>query len=103
MLFELWKDKVILDMAHTHLMPRLYVRVLQTKAAIMSLNIFLKCISAVVLMNTCFTTERVISRESISRRQSGLIKTQFREAQTNSESKKVPLVSNLVSENSKQL
>lgn len=79
---ELLKDKVILDMAETHTMPRLSLINSQTKAAIASLNHFLKCISAVVLMNTRFTTECVISRGSISRRQNGLIKTQFTETQT---------------------
>lgn len=82
MSFELLKDKVILDMAEIHTMPRLSLINSQTKAAITSLNHFLKCISAVVLMNTRFTTECVTSRGSISRRQSGLIKTQFRETQT---------------------
>lgn len=69
-------------MAEIHTMPRLSLINLQTKAAITSLNHFLKCISAVVLMNTRFTTECVISRGNISRRQNGLIKTQFRETQT---------------------
>lgn len=88
MSFELLKDKVILDMAEIHKMPRLSLINSQTKAAITSLNHFLKCISAVVLMNTRFTTECVISRGSFSRRQSGLIKTQFRETQTKRKGKK---------------
>ena len=100
MSFELLKDKVILDMAEIHTMPRLSLINSQTTAAITSLNPFLKCISAVVLMNTRFTTECVISRGSFSRRQSGLIKTQFRETQTKIKGKKNYLVSNPVNKES---
>lgn len=96
MSFELLKDKVILDMAEIHTMPRLSLINLQTKAAITSLNHSLKCISAVVLMNTRFTTECVISRGSISRRQNGLIKTQFRETQTKRKGGGIYLVSHPV-------
>jgi hypothetical protein len=55
-------------MAEIHMMPRIPSTNSQAKAAMISLNHFLKCISAEVLMNTHFTTECVITGESISRR-----------------------------------